>query len=88
MNIKTIIILIVLIIIVAVGWLWYGSSDQQPSIQTPAESQPYVSADAGLTTSASDASDAALENDLNAVGSQMNSLNTDASNIDRTLNAQ
>ena len=86
-QIKTIILLAILIIIVMVGWLWYGSLSkvQAPSTPNVTNSEP-VSADAGLTTSATDTSNAALQSDLNSVDAQMNGLNTDTTNIDSSLN--
>lgn len=86
-EIKTIVALIVLIVVVIVGWVWYGMSNnaptQTPVVQSsaPVQENTYVPADAGLTTSASDSSDAALQSDLDSVNTQMNSLNTDTSSI-------
>ncbi|MDD5164941.1 MAG: hypothetical protein PHG25_00155 [Candidatus Pacebacteria bacterium] len=85
-EIKTIIALVVLIAVVIIGWLWYGSSNnaQAPAGQKQVSSsrqQVYVPADAGLTTSPSDTSDAALQSDMGSVNAQMKSLNTDTSNI-------
>lgn len=86
-SIKTIIALIILIILAIVGWLWYGASSPTATPnEATSENQAYVPANESLTTSASDASDAALEKDLNSVGSQLNSLNTDATGIDQSLN--
>jgi len=80
-QIKTIVILIVLVVLVIIGAIWYGKPKAVQ--ETP---QAYVPSSAGLTTSASDTSDAALQADLSSVGAQLNSLNTDTTNINQSLN--
>jgi hypothetical protein len=86
-QIKTISLLIILIIIVIIGWLWYGNSIKVQAPPTPnTTNSEAVSAEAGLTTSATDTSNAALQSDLDSVDAQMNGLNTDTTNIDSSLN--
>ena len=97
-GIKIIIALVVVIAIVAIGWIWYGGGSNsvnstattitQPSVSTnnqTASAQNSVSPDAGLTTSASDTSDTALQSDLNSVDGQMNGLNSDNASVDQSL---
>ncbi len=83
---KTIAVLVALIAVVIIGWLWYGASSSSSTstavTQTKvSKQQAYVAADAGLTTSPTDTSDAALQSDMGSVNAQMESLDTDTSNI-------
>ncbi|HTK33081.1 MAG TPA: hypothetical protein VL335_00845 [Candidatus Paceibacterota bacterium] len=88
-HLKTIVLLVILIAVVIIGWLWYAMSNgtpvQAPASQNSPSADNYAATDAGLTTSASDSSDAALQSDLNSVGTQMNSSNADTANIDQSL---
>ena len=83
-KIKAIVALIILIILVIIGWLWYGMSSSQ-SVTTSLTSGTQNVAAAGLTTSPSDTSDAALQSDVTTVDSQMNGLNSDTANIDQSI---
>ena len=88
-NVKTVILLVVLIVIVIIGWVWYSMSNSStPTTQTTATgvqqsspAQQSASADAGLTTSPTNTSDAAIQTDLNSVDTQMNNLSADSANI-------
>ena len=92
---KTVISLVVLIVVILAGWTWYELS--QPSqislpetsqtssmapitpTQEPLGSQPDAPV-SGLAP-ASDASDAALDQDMTSVDAQINVLNSDAANL-------
>ena len=94
-QVKTIILLVILIVIIIVGWLWYGMWNSAPapvpqasntnSVQSQ-QSASAINADGGLTTSASDTSDAALESDLNSVDTQMSASNADNASVNQSLN--
>jgi cytoskeletal protein RodZ len=94
---------IVIILIIIVGGIWWWSSSQSASTAsvtttttttTTADNSPApttgpagVTPVEGLSTSPSDDSDAALNQDLNSVGTQLNGLSSDNAAVDAGLNA-
>ena len=84
---------IIIILIIIIGGIWWWNSSQSatavaPGVSAATTQTPSTNpADQGLSTSPTDASNAALNQDLNSVDSQMNGLNTDGSAIDQSLTA-
>ncbi len=72
---KTIVILIVLAAAAYIGWSVMS--------KTGSSMQPDQS---GYTTSASDTSDAAINQDMSNIDTQMKQLNTDANDLDSSMN--
>ncbi len=75
--------IIIVIVVAAVIWILFaGSPAQAPTAMENNSSAVSVPTGAatGLTTKPTDASNSALEKDLNSVNSQMNNLGADASN--------
>lgn len=82
MKNKNILISAIVAVIIIIGIAWYNAANK-PVVKTQVRNHSITNN--GLTTSATDTSDAALQSDLNSVNGQLNSLNTDTTNIDQTL---
>jgi len=82
MKNKNIIISVIALLVIIIGIVWYNVANK-PVVKN--QLRIHNSVDGVLTTSATDTSDTALQSDLNLVNSQLNSLNTDTTNIDQTL---
>ncbi len=86
---------VVVIILGLIVWWYAGSNGSQPApvapvAQTQADQVASASAAAaavpvaGLSTSAKDTSDAALDKDLSSVNTQINGLSADNASVDAT----
>ena len=78
---------IVIILIVIIGGVWWWNSQSATVIAPATENLPAATSDQGLSTSPSDSSNAALNQDLNSVDSQINGLNSDNTAVDQSLSA-
>jgi|GEM_PF-959996 len=89
-NIKALVGLIVVVVIIIIGIIIWGgkgsgsSSTSESMIQAPTSNTVNTqsvssTSDAGLTTSPTDSSNAALQSDVNSIDAQMNGLNSDLS---------
>lgn len=86
-NAKTWITLVIVVVLLIIGLLIWGgnksddsmSGAQEDEVQTTQSSSTSQTGDTGLSTSPSDSSNAALQQDLNSVDTQINNLNTDLS---------
>ncbi len=82
---------IIVIILIGIGVWWY-TNNKQLAVTTPTPSPTVTPTPAPviqgiLTTQPTDASDAALLNDLSAIDVQASFLASDAANIDSNMNA-
>lgn len=80
---------VVIVLIVIIGGAWWWTVSQSPASNVPAGqaaapagNNPAAASAQGLTTSPSDNSDAALDQDLNSVDAQMNGLQSDTAAVD------
>ena len=79
---KAIIVLVIIVVIVAGIFYWRNGQSISPSMQ---ESNAPIDLS---TISKTDTSNVSLNKDMSAIDSQLNALDTDASNIDQGLNDQ
>ena len=94
MSKKVIILIVIIVLVVLAGW-WFMSQQStssptanttsQPANQTPRTNNVSGNVSANTAISAKDNSDAALNQDLNNVDSQMNGLNSDNANASQSL---
>ena len=78
---KIIIWAIVILVIVAGIWWYFSRPSASPT-------QPIQTGSAGGTVTAGNNSNAALDQDLSTIDSQLNSLSADSASIDQGLNDQ
>ena len=91
---KTWIAVAVVLVVVIIGWIWYGNSsgnvpaqyEQTPAADT-SSSGSNSAASVTAMSSATNTSDAGLNQDLNSVDGQMTGLNSDTSSADQGLNS-
>jgi predicted negative regulator of RcsB-dependent stress response len=76
-NLKTIIVLVIIAVIIVLVWSAFGTSSTNAPVNNPTLSGGQYDL---LTTSASDASNAALQKDIATVESQLNGLDSDITN--------
>ena len=90
-------IVIIAIVVIAGGWMWFANSSgssntaavppvQNNVVQEQQTTNQPVSEPTGASAS-TDTSNAALEQDMNAVDNQINNINTDNSNAAAGLNS-
>jgi hypothetical protein len=89
-------VIVAIVVVVAIVWFvmmqngatpsGQGSSVPAQNVQTSPTGQSNIPS--GLTTAAKDDSNAALNQDLNSIDSQLNGLSSDSANIDQGLNDQ
>ena len=87
MKNKNIIISVIALIIIIIGVVLYNSTHKpviKKNVPNPANISRILNG--GLNTSPSDSSNAALQNDLNAVNNQLNNLDKDTTNINQLIN--
>lgn len=88
---KTWAAIIIVAIIAIIGWVWYKGSSSNSLYQAPATTASDTSSastqESTSMSASSDTSDAALQQDLGSVDSQMNNLSSDQSAADQGLNS-
>ncbi len=79
------VVLIVIIILFVLGWIWASHSGNAPTSSTSNEQVNGTSSSASLLPT-KDSSNASLDKDGAAVDNQLNSLGSDSTEIDSSLN--
>ena len=84
MKNKNIVILIIALIVIIIGIVWFSAGSKQSPSKVSTENRGAVVNNV-VSTSTTDTTDMAIQNDFDNVTKQLDALNADSSHIDNVM---